>query len=414
MRAGRILLLFSLLLLLPLPAAAVTLTVGNEIPTPSSSDGNVGATRTDIDLVHPASHWGTVTTVKVYWSSSCTNALKIKFFRRVGETLTMTAQRGPFNAASGLNTLTLSPAVTVEQGDLIGVARVAACGNAGAMVGFPSEGYLQYAGDVTGSVSIASAVIRQGGVLSVYGSGIVTGWTARVIPVVGSLPGAFDSRFKTEMQFFNAQSAIPINMKLIFHPVGVAGSTGDTTRLLNLDPYEIYSTADIVAAMGQTGLGSLDIVMAPGQTPPMILTRVYNDAGALGTSSLTELPVAVTDGVEIGTTLLARGVTGFLIAPRNPAATRFNIGVRTLWSGAVIQVTVRDDDGVVLRTITHTFTATYFVQFDSTTFCGIPLTGDETIQITVSSGSAIVYGSTTDNITNDPAVQFAYGLFGIA
>jgi hypothetical protein len=68
----------------------------------------------------------------------------------------------------------------------------------------------------------------------------------------------------------------------------------------------------------------------------------------------------------------------------------------------------------VLRTLTHTLTANYFVQFDATTFCGGALAGDESIQVTVSGGSAIVYGSTTDNVTNDPAIQFAYGVFAIA
>lgn len=38
---------------------------------------------------------------------------------------------------------------------------------------------------------------------------------------------------------------------------------------------------------------------------------------------------------------------------------------------------------------------------------GYVLTGGETITIQVTAGSAFVYGSTTDNTTQDPSVQFA-------
>lgn len=415
MRAVRCILLLLLVVALPLPLFAVTLTIGNESVTVTSSDGNVGAVRTDIDLVHPATHTGSVSSARLYWSStSCTSALKIKFFRRVGDTLTMTAERGPFTPTTNYYTATLTPAVSVHQGDLIGITRIANCGNAGAVTGFPSEGFLQYASDVTGSVAMSAAVAHQGGVLAIGAHGTVTEWMARVIPVVGSLTGGFGSQFRTEMQFFNPQTSGSMVCKVVFHPAGTAGSTSDTTRLVTLDPGEVFSTPDVVVAMGQTGIGSLDISVPAGQNVPIILTRVYNDAGADGTSSLTEEPIVVSQDIEIYTKLLARGVTGFLVAPRDPARTRFNIGVRTLYSGATIHVTVRNRDGVVLRTATRTYTANYFVQTDVASFTGGPITGDESIQISISSGSAIVYGSTTDNTTNDPAIQFAFGVFAIA
>lgn len=414
MRATRFL-GFLIMLTLPVSLFGVTLTVGNDFTSPNASDGNIGATRTDIDLVHPATHTGSVSSVKIYWSSSgCANAFKIKFFRRVGETLTMTAERGPFTPTASVYTATLTPAVSVQQGDLIGVARVASCGNAGAIVGFPSEGYLQYAGDVTGSVTVATATMRQGGVLALRATGTATEWMARVIPVVGSTAGAFGARFKTEMQFFNPQTTGEMTVKLVFHPAGVAGSTADTTRLVMLDPGEVFSTADVVAAMGQSGLGTLDLSVPAGQNVPVILTRVYNDAGAEGTSSLTEEAIPVSTEVAINTKLLARGVTGFLVTPRDPERTRFNIGVRTLHSGATIQVTLRNAAGVVVRTVTRSYTANYFAQTDAATFVGGPIAGDESIQISISSGSAIVYGSTTDNTTNDPSIQFVYGVFAIA
>ena len=38
---------------------------------------------------------------------------------------------------------------------------------------------------------------------------------------------------------------------------------------------------------------------------------------------------------------------------------------------------------------------------------GYALVGGETITIQITSGSAFIYGSTTDNTTQDPSVQFA-------
>jgi hypothetical protein len=138
---------------------------------PNSSDLNIAAVRTDVDLTGPASGTGTVTSVHVYWSQAgCSNAIKIKFFRRSGNTLTMTAERGPFSSVTADNTFAMSPAVPVQQGDLIGVARVASCGNPGSFFGFPTAGFVAFPSDVTGSVDISSGT-ASGAPLALSGSG---------------------------------------------------------------------------------------------------------------------------------------------------------------------------------------------------------------------------------------------------
>ena len=50
--------------------------------------------------------------------------------------------------------------------------------------------------------------------------------------------------------------------------------------------------------------------------------------------------------------------------------------------------------------------APWWPGMDAATFLGRPIEGNESIEIHVTVGSAIVYGATTDNVTNDPAVQF--------
>jgi hypothetical protein len=65
--------------------------------------------------------------------------------------------------------------------------------------------------------------------------------------------------------------------------------------------------------------------------------------------------------------------------------------------------------------VTKTYLPNFFEQVDSTSFfAGTAIGPNQSISITVGGGSAIVYGSTTDNTTNDPNIQFAEALFGIA
>jgi hypothetical protein len=389
------------------------LTIGpNFSGSPNSSDSNVAPVRTDIDLVSPASATGTVSSVHVYWSQAgCTNALKIKFFRRSGNTLTMTAERGPFSTSSADMTLAMSPVVSVQQGDLIGVARVASCGNPGSFFGFPSAGYVAFGSDVTGSVDIASGT-ASGSPLALGGTGTATEEVRGYIPVVGSAAGASGSNFKTSLQLLYGapSSSGSITGKLVFHPSGASGSSSDPTITYNVGAGQVVTYPDVVATFGRSGLGSVDLITTPTATKPVVITRVYNDAGTLGTSGLTEDVIDPSDPRVINT-----GFTAFLVTPVDPTKTRFNIGVRTGFSGATLTAVLRDTNGTALKTVTKSYLPNWFEQVDSTSFfAGTAVGANQSISITVSVGSAIVYGSTTDNITNDPNIQFATALFGIA
>jgi len=400
----------SLLMAAPLFPQALTIGPGFS-GSPNSSDSAVAATRTDIDLVSPASATGSVTSVHVYWSSSgCTNAIKIKFFHRTGNTLTMTTERGPFSSSGSDNTFAMSPAVPVQQGDLIGVARVANCGNPGTFFGFPSAGYLVYGSDVTGSVDVASGTFS-GSPLALGGTGTATEQLRGYIPVVGSTAGSLGSNFKTSLQLlFGGPGSGSITGKLVFHPASTSGTSSDPTVTYTVAAGQVVTYPDIVATFGRSGLGSVDLITTPAATKPVIITRVYNDAGTLGTSGLTEDVIDPSDSRVINS-----GFTAFLITPVDPSKTRFNIGVRTGFSGATMTVTLRDTNGSVIHTVSKSYQPNWFEQVDSTSFLGGTVIGpNQSILITVSSGSAIVYGATTDNISNDPNIQFAVALFGIA
>jgi uncharacterized protein YjdB len=222
----------------------------------------------------------------------------------------------------------------------------------------------------------------------------------RILPVVGSVPGSFGAYFKTSVQLYNAKSSA-VSGKIVFHTQAVSGSPSDPSLAYSIPAGKSLSYPDLLPAMGiASGLGSADIVADAGSAFPVTLARVFNDAGAAGTTGLALEPMAPSDALQ-------NGETGVLIAPAETRF-RFNIGVRTLAQGVAMSLTVRNKDGVIVKTVTKGFDPTFFRQIGSSEMLeGYVLTGGETITIQITSGSAFVYGSTTDNTTQDPSVQFA-------
>jgi hypothetical protein len=224
----------------------------------------------------------------------------------------------------------------------------------------------------------------------------------RYITVVGSVPGSLGSFFKTSLQLYNPQGAT-ITGKLVYHPGGTSGSDSDPSLPYAIAPGKVLAFADLLPAMGvSSGLGTLDIVGDVNSPLPVALARVFNDAGANGTSGLTEDALKSDDALHAGD-------TGVLFAPADISKFRLNMGYRTLSDGANVSFTVRDKDGVVVQTSSRTFDPTYFAQPGGVGWAldGYVLKGGETITILVNSGSVFFYGATTDNVTQDPSVQFA-------
>jgi hypothetical protein len=154
-------------------AFAQTLTIG---PNPATTNGGAGtiALETVIDLTTPANANGTATSARFGWAASvCPNAVKIKFFHRSGNTLTFYDERGPFTVTTSPMTVTLTPPVNVQVGDLIGIAELTPCGNAEGLFGTgASAGFVYFSGDLTGSTAISSGTTFPNALLSIGGSGL--------------------------------------------------------------------------------------------------------------------------------------------------------------------------------------------------------------------------------------------------
>ena len=223
--------------------------------------------------------------------------------------------------------------------------------------------------------------------------------TTRVLPVVGSTPGVGESFFKTSVQLHNSTSSV-ISGRIVFHPTGLSGSTSDPALSYTLSPGQTQSIPDLLPAMGRSGLGSADIEPTSGPIPAATV-RVFNDAGAAGTTGFTEELMRAEDA-------LRPGQLGVLLLPSDPTNFRFNLGVRTLEEGAAPTLTLRDASGAIVTTVSRTFPATYHEQQSASAFLGTAtLPAGGSIEITVGSGAVIVYGATVDNRTGDPSMQVA-------
>lgn len=385
-------------------AQAQTITMGNLPVFPNFGFVSPPVQLTAVDLSYPSTGTGTMTSATFVWSSvPCAGTIKIKFFRRAGDLLAFVAERGPFDASSNTQNVALSPPVSVEAGDLIGIARVASCGSPAGLNPGAVNGLVAFSGDVATNVSISSGTLSTSKTLAVMASGTGTVPPATnpvgIVPVVISGPGLSGSIFRAAVQLYNPNATL-ITGQLVFHPQGLSASPSDPALPYSVNAGQTQFLGDILAVIGLSGIGSLDVVSTTGAAP-VVSVRVYNDGGAAGTNGFTEDALKTSEALSAG----ARAV---LIGPFDTQLFRYNVGVRTLSGGAFLNITVRDSAGLVLLTLTKNYPPNYFEQKDVATFLGgVPLGSNQSITIDVLSGSVFVYGATADNRTNDPAVNFA-------
>ena len=192
----------------------------------------------------------------------------------------------------------------------------------------------------------------------------------------------------------------PTSGRLIFRPAGLTTST--STLTWTLSPGQMVTYDDVVADMLKTGLGSLDVFVSQGAPIPVIQTRIFDDAGVDGTTGFTEPFYRTTDVPTSG--------TGYLIGPSDVARFRYNIGIRTLQDGVAVTATVRNSNGSVSHVETNHYDQPVFLQTSASSFLGVSLRDDQSIQLSYSGGGVIIYGATVDNVTNDSSAQFmTYG-----
>lgn len=397
--AMRFVFVFALSLLLVTSLASAQVMIGSMPAVPASYNG-MGPS-TVIDLSHPATGFGVLTTASVRWNIGCANAFKLKFLTLDQlSSYSVNAVRGPFNAVSGTNVVTLSPPVLVQEGDVIAVTQVgsASCGGYFYSKAPEADMTMFFSGDIPDE-GLLTGQLGRGQQLNVRASSD-TSVCEGIIAAVGSTQGAFGSFFRTSVQLTN-RDAKAATGKLIFHPAGQSGSASDPSLPYSIPPNSVAFFNDLIAAMGQTGLGSLDVMSTSGSRP-LAVVRVFNDAGTAGSSGFTE-EIVTPDNV------LRQADEGYITMPADPANYRMNIGIRSGESGATIEITaVNASNGTLLpATQKPAYAANYFEQTTLQQFLnGVSPVANGVVRIRVKSGSVVIYASTTDNRTNDSSIDF--------
>lgn len=398
-------------------AGAVDLTAGNPgVPGGPAADGYAGVGGTLIDLNGPATATGVLTNVRFGWGTTTCLSAHIKVFHRSGNTLSFADQRTVTFSSSALFSVSaaLSPPLPVQQGDVLGIGGVGDCGVT-LLLDRPFAGtYLLPGGvDFTGSLTFDPSLDVHNGGVALSATGTVTEFRAGVIPGVGSGPGLNGANFRTSLQMIAPVIGGDVTGRLVFHPAGAAGSIDDPSMDFSIPHGRALGFTDIVNTMGLEGFGTLDVIVAADSAIPVTLARIYNDQGSAGASGLGEEMVAEAGPFSNSGLIVPAGFTGYLSAPVDPSKTRLNIGVRTLDSGAFVSFDLKDASGNLKATSQSQFPPNYFNQFHAEDLFRQALAPNDVVEVSVSTGSAIVFGAATDNVTNDPSAQFVHPVFGV-
>ncbi len=213
-----------------------------------------------------------------------------------------------------------------------------------------------------------------------------------VVPVVGSVAGANGSRFRTSLRLTAAD--VGSRGRIVFHPAGSPGLAGDpgiTYVLASIGDVKQFD--DIVEALGQSGIGSLDIVPDEGSSSivPIVEVRLYNDtpAGTFGAAATALLPF---DFLQAPTMVLD--------IPASDSAFRLNAGIRTL-TGTQATVLIYGTDGRVRDFRSLAWPADYMTLGTVSQFINTPVAPGESVTIFFD-GAAIPFYTRTENHTNDP------------
>lgn len=211
-----------------------------------------------------------------------------------------------------------------------------------------------------------------------------------IVPVVGSTRGANGALFKTYLRLEGSN----IRGKVIFHQAGRPASDSDPSVAFDLTHATEVVWDDIVAALGQSGIGSLSIVPDEGQAQelPRATVRLYNVAenGIYGTTA--EMYPAI-DFLDVNTPFQRVEV---------PADGNFrvNVGVRAILDGTSRAIAV-GADGLQKGIADRAFRAGEMVMGSPEAVYGLALAPGDVLLVSFTR-AIIPFYTLTDNRTNDP------------
>ena len=213
-----------------------------------------------------------------------------------------------------------------------------------------------------------------------------------IVPVVGSAEGAFGSRFKTSLRL--TATAGGQRGRIVFHPAGAVASDNDPSIRYSFNALaETIVFDDIVAQLGRSGLGTLDIIPDEGASDivPYVEARLFNEtpSGTFGSYEEAVLPFEYLDSPAMT-----------IEVPAGPF--RVNVGFRTL-TPVFARILIHAADKRLRELKELTLPADYMVMRPIAEIAQREMAPGEFIVI-IFEGSVVPFYTITENRTNDPSV----------
>ena len=214
-----------------------------------------------------------------------------------------------------------------------------------------------------------------------------------IIPVSGSVRGADDSHWQTELVLHSSSSST-IHATLLFHDrSGTAG-----TANLDVPPRTTLSIRDVVnSRFGLDNVtGAIEVQVDDRFARKLVITSrtfSHSDRGDLGEA----IPAVRADSApKAGTSLV-------IAAPSSAADFRLNVGVYAVSDASVRWDLVRAD-GSNAASSTVAYAAGTQTQYNpsSDALFGTASQDDDSVIVTILKGSIVAYGSSVANATGDP------------
>ena len=224
----------------------------------------------------------------------------------------------------------------------------------------------------------------------------------RIVPLVGSVRGAFGSDFRTSLLLRYMPS---VSGRIVFRPTGTLPSASDPSLPYAFSGDSVQSDLywdDVIAAMGASGTGTLEIIPNAGAPDldvlvPEVVARVYNvtPQGTFGS----RVP-----SVHPGDWARSPENNASYWIPPSHGNYRRNAGIRTITT-LLYRVAIRNSDGTTenvpgLRELPANYT--WFGSVEALAGRSVP--ADATVFVGFVSGNAIGFYTETENSTNDPSV----------
>jgi hypothetical protein len=209
-----------------------------------------------------------------------------------------------------------------------------------------------------------------------------------VLPIVGSSSGAGGARFRTGLTLRGEPSQ---RGRIVFHPAGRAAADDDPSIRYGFAESGTLTFDDVVAAIGQSGTGSLDIIPdddAVGRVP-QITAYLYNDTPG-GTFGTFVPPVFPFDYLH---------ATSHSLTIPDPRF-RTNIGFRMLADGT-FRVAVFNNAGRLMAFHDETYPAGWMQLSSAADLARTTLNPGDSVTLLFPEGAMIAFHTFTENRTND-------------